>query len=269
VNGRIDYRSIDYGRWTALQRVVKWIASGLLRLVARVSVRGLENIPPTGAVLVASNHLSMLDVLVILTILPRRGVCIATDTMQHRWWARWFLDLGDTIWIRRGGGDLDAVGQGVTVLRAGGLLGVAPEGGLSRTGGLMRGKTGLAYLAAEAPAPVVPLVAWGQEHIPGSLRRLRRTRVQIRVGAPITIPQGEKTAARLQHHTDRVMIAMAELLPPEYRGVYARELSSEDPSAYDPTSFVGETAAWTAATSSERSGAEQPEASRSPPSVVH
>jgi 1-acyl-sn-glycerol-3-phosphate acyltransferase len=215
-----DYGSLDYSRWSPRQRFYKRAIAGLFRLLAPVDVHGLENIPKTGPVLLAVNHLSMLDIPVLLTILPRRGVCIATDSMRKHAWVRWFLDIGDTIWVRRGKADQDALINGLTVLRAGGLLGLAPEGTRSRTGGLMRGQTGVAYLAAEAPAPILPVAAYGQERILGNLRRLRRTHVHVRVGSLITVAPGEKTAARLQHETERVMTALADLLPPGYRGVY-------------------------------------------------
>lgn len=83
------------------------------------------------------------------------------------------------------------------MLRAGGLLGVAPEGTRTRTGGLTRGQPGVAYLAAEAPAPIVPVVAYGQERFLQNVWRLRRTHIHVRVGSLITASPGDATAARL------------------------------------------------------------------------
>jgi 1-acyl-sn-glycerol-3-phosphate acyltransferase len=233
--GEVDYPTIDYNRWTPRQRLGQKVISGLFRVFAPIDVQGLENIPPSGPVLVAVNHLSMLDVALILTILPRRCICIATDSLRRYPWLRWFLDLGDSIYVRRGEADLDALAQGLAVLRAGGLLGVAPEGTRSRTGGLTRGQPGVAYLAAEAPAPILPVVAYGQEQVLRNLGRLRRTRVHVRVGSLITVSPGERTAARLQRDTERVMTALAAMLPPAYRGVYG-DLEGEPQSPEADTS---------------------------------
>jgi 1-acyl-sn-glycerol-3-phosphate acyltransferase len=106
------------------------------------------------------------------------------------------------------------------VLRAGGMLGLGPEGTRSPNG-LVRAHTGIAYLATQAGVPVIPLAAWGQEHIPSRLRSLRRAPVSVRIGAPIRFDDGVPDAARLRAYTDTVMSAIALMLPSEYRGVYA------------------------------------------------
>jgi 1-acyl-sn-glycerol-3-phosphate acyltransferase len=221
LTGRVHRSSLDIDRWSPLQRASQAVVRLLFRLLAPVTVEGLENIPRSGAMLLAANHLSLLDVPVLFTVLPRRGICIATESLRRHFWARWFLDMGDTIYVRRGEADREALARSLAVLRAGGLLGVAPEGTRSRTGGLAKGLTGVAYLAAEAGAPVLPIAAYGQEQIAANLRRLRRTRVHVRIGAPIALSPGDRTAARLEQDTARVMTAVAALLPPAYRGVYA------------------------------------------------
>jgi 1-acyl-sn-glycerol-3-phosphate acyltransferase len=217
----IDYSAIDYTRWSPVQRLCRRIIAALFRVFAPVEVIGRENIPASGPAIIAVNHLSMLDVALLLSILPRRGVCIATDRLRKYPWLRWFLSVGDTIYVRRGQADRDALERGLAVLRAGGLLGIAPEGTRSRTGGLMSGHQGVAYLAIEAPARIVPVAAYGQEFVVRNLMRLRRTRVHVRIGSSIAIPLGDTTAVTLRHGTERVMIALAEMLPAAYRGLYA------------------------------------------------
>jgi 1-acyl-sn-glycerol-3-phosphate acyltransferase len=215
-----EFGSVDK-HWTPLQRFLKRALSAFFGLVARVEFTGLDNIPPSGPVLLACNHLSMIDLPLIVTIVPRRGTVIAADRLQALPWVRWFLDLGDSIYVRRGEADQEALSRGLAVLHAGGMLGIAPEGTRSRSRGLTRGHSGVAYLASAASAPILPVAAYGQEQIPRNLKRLRRTPVQVQIGPLIHLEAGEKSAAELRRDTDRVMKAIAAMLPPSYRGVYA------------------------------------------------
>jgi 1-acyl-sn-glycerol-3-phosphate acyltransferase len=97
---------------------------------------------------------------------------------------------------------------------------LAPEGSRSKTG-LLRGRTGVAYLATKIDVPVVPVAAWGQERWRSRFRSVRRLPVEVRVGQPIRFPVGATSPRLLREYTDRIMGAIAELLPAEYRGAYA------------------------------------------------
>jgi 1-acyl-sn-glycerol-3-phosphate acyltransferase len=192
-----------------------------------MEIKGLEHFPSSGPFILAGNHLSLMDAPLMFALLPRRVVLVAgerwgTMPMIHRG-----LDFADTIYIRRGEGDREALNRCLTVLRAGGGLGIAPEGTIS-TGGLAPGHTGIAYLALEARVPVVPFVVYGQESIRKNFKRLKRTPIKVRLGPGINFPQGEITFAKLQQDTRQVMSTLASMLPPAYRGVYAAgEASSE------------------------------------------
>jgi 1-acyl-sn-glycerol-3-phosphate acyltransferase len=154
--------------------------------------------------------------------MPRPVITFAADYLRASPIMNWFLsDLGHAIYLRRGEGDHEALERGLEVLRAGGAVGLGPEGTRSRQGGLGPGRTGAAWLALRADVPVIPLAAWGQEQLGGHWRSLRRAPVRVRVGDPLRFPAGEPTARRLQEHTDEIMRALARLLPPDYRGVYA------------------------------------------------
>jgi 1-acyl-sn-glycerol-3-phosphate acyltransferase len=109
----------------------------------------------------------------------------------------------------------------LAVLRAGGLLALSPEGTRSQTGALARGRTGVAYLAMLAGVPVVPIALWGQERMPARWRSMRRAPVMVRIGAPLRFSHREPDAGRLRECADHVMRSIAEMLPAEYRGVYA------------------------------------------------
>ncbi len=226
-NGQVDYASLDYSRWSPSQQIVKAIATAGFRFLARVETRGFENLPRSGPCLLAVNHLSMADVPLVLTLLPRRAIILANDTLRDRRILNWFVsDMGQAIYVRRNDLDEESLKEALTVLRAGGLVALAPEGTRSRTGGLLKGRTGVAYLATQADVPVVPLVAWGQERWRERSRSVHRLRIEVRAGKPMRFPQGTAPPSLLRQYTDRIMTALAELLPPAYRGVYAAEVNA-------------------------------------------
>jgi 1-acyl-sn-glycerol-3-phosphate acyltransferase len=196
-------------------------------MAARVEVEGLEHVPSSGAFILAGNHLSMSDVPVGWTHMERSMIPLVSHDLRQTRWLRWVLSgIGHAVYIRRGEGDEDALTRGLAVLRAGGAILIAPEGKRS-PGGLRRGNTGAAYLATRAGVPVVPVAAWGQEDFTSSWRRLRRAPVRLHFGPPLDFPVGPLSGQELLEHSERIMLAIARMLPPEYRGVYADTVAAE------------------------------------------
>ncbi len=217
----VDYGALDYSRWSPTQRLIKAATTAGFAGLARIDVQGAEHIPAQGPCVLAVNHLSMADVPLVLTLLPRRAVILAVDRLKQFRILDWFVsDMGQAIYVTRDQPEQESLRQAVAVLRAGGLLALAPEGTRSRTGGLLRGRTGVAYLATHANAPVVPLVAWGQERWRARLTQVQRIPIHVRVGAPMQFPGGAASPADLRRYTDDIMVALAGLLPSQYRGVY-------------------------------------------------
>ena len=209
------------GHWSPLQRVARGSITLAFRTLTSVHVEGLEHLPVEGPVVLAVNHLSMMDVPLALTVLPRHATMMAAEYLKRSRLMDWFLaGLGEAIYVARGTGDIDAVERAIDVLRCGRILALAPEGTRSRTGGLGRGQTGAAYLATQTGAPIVPLVAWGQERMGDSWRRFRRAPIAVRIGPPVHLPSGPASSASLRDYTDLIMQALAAELPPEYRGAY-------------------------------------------------
>ncbi len=228
------YSALDYSRWSTGQRAVRMALCVAMRSLTRVDVEGLETLPLTGGCLLAINHLSMADTPVVLSILPRRTIMFASEHLRSSAFMNWVLhDIGDAIYVRRGEGDTDALATGLAVLRAGGMLGLGPEGTRSRNGSLSRGQTGVAYLATQANVPVVPLAAWGQEQVPRHWKSIRRAPISVRIGPPIRFAESVPDAAGLRAYTDQVMTAIAVMLPVEYRGVYAEAASTAPRAAID------------------------------------
>jgi 1-acyl-sn-glycerol-3-phosphate acyltransferase len=212
---RTDYAALDYSRTPPLERFLKAAIKTLVGMTSRMSVEGQEWVPAAGPVLCATNHLHILDALWLVSALPRRTILLVAEEFERKPIVGWLLNAGRAIYIGRGKSDREALDRALSVLEAGGVLGVAPEGKLSRTGGLIKGQVGVAYLASRAGVPVVPVVAWGQDRAGRYWKRLQRVPVRIRFGPPIEI-----SSLDLESGTEQVMRSLARLLPPGYRGIY-------------------------------------------------
>ena len=203
-------------------RLVRWIISLLARILVRFEIVGSENVPREGACIIAPNHLSWFDSPLLLVAIPRRITVLAANKYrQHPIFGPLLASMG-AVWIHRGEVDRKALQQALEVLRAGGCLGMAPEGTRSKTGTLQRGKTGVVYLASRSGAALVPVAITGTEKIGDALRHFRRGRARIEIGKPLDLELPERLRGnQLEEYTDILMRHLAAMLPPEYRGVYA------------------------------------------------
>jgi 1-acyl-sn-glycerol-3-phosphate acyltransferase len=201
------------------QRLVQW----LVQLLTRAQTSGLEHIPTSGPFIVATNHLHVLDLPVVFTYIPRQLVIFAADKYRGKLGGRIMEFVTKTIFVSRGEVDRRALGEAMNVLNSGGVMAIAPEGTRSRTGGLLKGRSGVVYLAARAGVPIVPAVMWGQEKVMPGWFRLRRAPVHFHVGPPLILPPEAARfhTAELDAYTETLMLTMARMLPREYRGVYA------------------------------------------------
>ncbi len=192
-----------------------WATVGTaIRLAFRVRVEG-EPLPRGPCVLVA-NHTSYLDPIVLAAVIRRRIAFLTTATVCSKPTVGWFLRLCRSIPVQVRGGNRDAMRRAREVLAGGGLLGVFPEGGISRDGKLLLGNPGAVALALAGNVPIVPIGLLGASAAlpPWSLRpRLRR--ITVRVGAPLPAvdPEGavEGRRHRLRAVTRQVMDAIATL----------------------------------------------------------
>lgn len=205
-------------------RFAYWLANVLVTLLARREVIGEENLALGRPYIFAINHLSKADVPLVYSVVGRYPVNgWAAEKWENHIIFGTLLKGGDAIFIQRGEVDRAAIEAAVAWLKSGGVFGIAPEGTRSRTGALIRGKTGAAYLANEAGVPVIPIAVYGTEKTVHYWLRLRRAPMTVRIGKPIDLPPIEHAtrAADLRRNTDEIMCHLAAMLPPEYRGYYA------------------------------------------------
>jgi len=206
-----------------LYPVIRGVIVFLVKNLTRLEVQGRELVPDQGPYILVVNHLHWLDSPVILTVLPHPARVFAGEKWANRLLIGFLLKSVNAIFVNRGEVDRKALREALATIKAGGVLGMAPEGTRSKTGGLQRGRSGAAYLAYHSGARLVPVVCTGQEHVISSLMHLRRARVCVRFGPSFEPPpvSGKVTTAHLDSFTEGIMHRLAALLPPEYRGVYA------------------------------------------------
>jgi 1-acyl-sn-glycerol-3-phosphate acyltransferase len=201
----------------------RFIRSVITRLV-HIRAEGLEHLPSRGPYILAANHLAFWDAPIIYGLLggPHLTGWAAEKYRYNPIWGT-ILRMGGGVFIERGEVDRDALGAAVRWLQRGKVFALAPEGGRTKTGGLMRGKSGVVFIAHRAGVPIVPLAHFGTERVWRTWLRLRRPEVTVRVGPAFTLPPLPSTHRSPQVHAqaDTVMCHIAALLPPEYRGVYA------------------------------------------------
>ncbi len=205
-------------------RALRWVFDKLIALLTRRRMEGWENLPPKGPYIVAVNHLHLLDAPLLYGLLGSDQVSgWAAEKWQNDPFIGTFLKLAGATFIRRGEVDREAISAAVDWLKAGKIFAIAPEGTRSKTGGLIRGKSGIAYIAHEAGVPIVPIGHFGTDKIWSALARLRRQPVTVRIGKSFSLPplDAHDRAASLRLQADEVMCRIAVLLPAEYRGIYA------------------------------------------------
>jgi 1-acyl-sn-glycerol-3-phosphate acyltransferase len=210
-----------------LHRVVPPVA----RAVWRPTVVGLDNVPPTGGVILASNHLSFADSVVIPCVVPRKVVFLAKSDyftgsgVKGTASRLWFEGLGmlpvDRDDSRAAIASLDTA---LEVLGRGEAFGIYPEGTRSRDGRLYRGRTGVGHLALTAGVPVVPVGLTGTEQLqPVGSSLPRIAKVTVRFGEPIQVAgryDGVPLGRARREVTDEIMTAIQRLSGQPEAGVY-------------------------------------------------
>ncbi|MEP6481875.1 MAG: lysophospholipid acyltransferase family protein [Rhodoglobus sp.] len=186
------------------------------RLLFRPRIIGARNVPRSGPVLIASNHLSFIDSVVITLVAPRSVSFLAksdyfTGTGFRGWLSRAFFTGIGAIPVERSAGQAaqDALNSGLHVLEHGDAFAIYPEGTRSRDGRLYRGRTGVAWLALTSGAPVVPVALTGTEHIqpPGS-SRIHLARVTVQFGIPVVYAGAADSGRDRRNVTDDIMEAI-------------------------------------------------------------
>lgn len=221
-----DGRSLRY-------RLASWSARAYIRLLSRrrLSIRGEENIPAHGPLLVVCNHVSNLDPLVFGGYFPRTLFALAKRELYSWRVAAWFLAGCNCIPVDRGAADRQAVTRALDVLAHGGRLLLFLEGTRSHDGTMHRAEAGAGFLARRSRAAILPAAVAGTDSHGRRGLRLRRP-ATLRYGAPFTLDlEGRRDDARI---SDEIAARVAALLPVERRGVYATAARAHDTPPAEP-----------------------------------
>lgn len=215
-----------------------WFYVGLLGPLARLwftpTIKGRENVPKEGAAIIASNHLAAIDDAIIPLVTPRmvhfmgKAEYFTGKGIKGRF-KKFFFTTAGVFPVDRSGGTkaLGALESARKILEAGKLFGIHPEGTRSPDGKLYRGHTGVARLAFETGAPIIPVALTGTDKAqPAGTVFPHRHHCTITYGAPIPVekvPAEELTHEQIRELTDRMMARIAQMSGQDYVDMYAQD----------------------------------------------
>jgi 1-acyl-sn-glycerol-3-phosphate acyltransferase len=223
------------GRMSGAPALYRFLRAGLPSIVMpyfRVSVEGLEHVPARGAAVIAGNHLSFIDSIVLALALPRPLYYLGKSDYWESARTRWLVAGAGVVPVHRDGGDRgeDSLRAGVQLLQRGDLLGIYPEGTRSPDGRLYRGKTGPVRMALEAGVPIVPFGIIGSDvAMPQDRRVIRRAPITLRFGRPVDLSRYRDRRTDplvLRSATDELMYEIMLLSGQEYVDEYAARVKS-------------------------------------------
>lgn len=201
---------------TAISRVALFCFGIYFWLTMRLKVVGLENVPLSGGCLLVSNHLAQIDSFLLLYVMCRPVSFMAKEEIFEKWYSDIFCRHLAAFPVQRKAMDRWALKYALKVLQSGYVLGIYPEGERSQAKQLQEAKVGPAYLAIKSGRPLIPIAITGTHCVLQQKWPLRAP-VQVRFGEPLH-PLPDESPQEL---TDRMMQAIANMLPADMRGVYA------------------------------------------------
>ncbi|MDW3217817.1 MAG: lysophospholipid acyltransferase family protein [Acidimicrobiales bacterium] len=221
------------------KRGVGWLAKPLRRvgrpLIDRLyeaEIVGSEHIPSDGPAIISPNHLSFFDTPLVMLSAPRRVLFLGKAEYMDSWKTKYLFPAVGMVPIRRekARASMAALDTAAALLDDGELVGIYPEGTRSRDGCLHKGHTGVAHLALQTGAPIIPVGLVGTDEVQPIGRNVprRRGKITVRFGEPID-PRaylGGGKRRRRQQMTDDVMASIATMTPQDRSDEYA---SSEPP----------------------------------------
>ncbi len=201
----------------------------LLYLLTRWQVKGRENIPSQGPLLVIANHLNLADPPLVSVSLGRKAIFMAKEELFRSKLSGYLVSSFGAFPVHRRQLDRKALRQAQRVFDQGLVLVMFPEATRSNNAQLQLAFPGSALIALRSGAPILPVGITGTERLKGVAWLLGRPHITVNIGSPFHLPpvSGKLTKTELVELTSFIMGHIAELLPVEYRGHYAEPGKSD------------------------------------------
>ena len=199
-------------------------------------IRGRENVPPRGTFLIVCNHLSLADPPMVAASIPVKCVFLAKEELFRHGWSRFWVGNFGAIPVSRGAADREAIKQSEDWLKKGVSVIIFPEGGRSKTEKLQTALPGAALIASHMKVPVLPVSITGTEKLKNMRLKpllwcvFHRPKMTVNIGVPFIPAPPDSKLPKEQRLAlmNEIMVKIAALLPPEYRGVYGENKNAQD-----------------------------------------
>ena len=219
---------MKYPRRQAARAVLRAATGRLIRLFGDLEVVGTEHVPVSGPVILAANHFKFVDPPLVLFASPRMVEFIGgANRPNSPLWARMIPQLWGFIRAYRGGFSRSTFKQSLSVLSQDGVLGIFPEGG-SWASLLRPARPGLAYIALQSQACVVPISITGAEDLLSGPRREVKIQFHPAMAPPRASVGGKARRAELDAYADQIMAQIAMGLPDGQRGKFSTNSVARD-----------------------------------------
>lgn len=202
---------------------VGWFARPIFRMMMKLNVSGMENIPADGPILLAANHFSWWEPPAIVYASPRPVNFISAADVKYELRIRWIIRLYGIIPVDRTRVDKSTIDKALAALKEGKVVAIFPEGNI-QADVLRSPKLGVMFLAHKANVPIVPVGISGQLDPGKSWKKFRRPVIDVKIGKTFLLPEtpehwrDQKKVMELSGH--ELMRHIAELIEPERRGFY-------------------------------------------------
>jgi 1-acyl-sn-glycerol-3-phosphate acyltransferase len=212
------------------KRLIIFVVRLGFKIISRINILNMDNLPSKGPIMIASNHIGFLDGILIPAIPAASShpnlIVIIAEKYEKKPIYNWAVKHLGFMFIDRFNPDIRTVREVVNRLKNDGFMIIAPEGTRSPNGALIEGKPGAAYIASKTDATIVPisLVGCEDQTIKQRLKSFRKLDITLTVGKPFKLPTLpiEKREEFLDSYTDEIMCQIAALLPPSHQGIYSK-----------------------------------------------
>ncbi len=213
---------LQYPRRVFVRSALKSIGRLIGSTLAQPDIKGLENLPEKGPLILVGNHVAIVEAGLMAAYTPYPLEIMAAGDIPLDPRFGWMADLYGIIPIKRGSMDRAGMDMALDVLSQGGVLGLFPEGGIWETS-IKQARAGVAWLSNKSQAPVVPIGFGGVEGALGAMGRFRRPRLVMNIGTmipPVNLDIPGKTRKQLlAENANMIMEQVTQLIPEEERGI--------------------------------------------------